>query len=151
MSKTYYLPVLSTLFGVSRKYKKYYSFPSQKKICQLLSSHQGVDRSRRTLNRWLRCLEDEGIIRRRRRIRLDKKLGMVFQSTLYMITKKGYKLLYKCGVDCWNVLKKLQKSKFSAKYKDNVPEFAQVRPEDRITREEIAELRKAKKPRLAPA
>jgi len=74
---------------------------------ELLANYQGEKKSIATLNRWLRASEDAGFIRRTRRIRRDKKLGMVFQSTLYVITKKGYCLLARGGMAVWNILKRL--------------------------------------------
>ena len=100
-------PVLMCLHSIANKYGKLYCYPSQKKILELLANYQGEKKSIATLNRWLRSSEDAGFVRRTRRIRRDKKLGMVFQSTLYVITKKGYRLLAKGGLAVWSILKGL--------------------------------------------
>lgn len=101
------ISVLSVLFQLSKHHKKTYCFPSQDKICSLLKQFHGIQRSRRTLNRWLLSLESQGYIIRTRRLRRDPKRGLLFKSTLYRITKKGYRLLYAAGVDCWHMLNKL--------------------------------------------
>lgn len=100
-------PLLMCLHGVCSKYRKLYCYPSQKKLLELLARYQGEKKSIATLNRWLRAIEDAGFIKRRRRIRRDRKLGMVFKSTLYIITEKGYHLLAKGGLAVWGILKAL--------------------------------------------
>lgn len=101
------LPLLSLLFGLSSFHNKRYCFPAQKKILGLLWSRSALKMSIATLNRWLRVVEDAGYVRRIRRIRRDKKLGMVFQSTVYVITYKGYMLLYGAGVQVWETVGKV--------------------------------------------
>jgi len=66
-----------------------------------------LDISRATLNRYLRIMEDEKIIIRKRRHRKDPELGMVFKSTLYFITKKGLYMLMNLGVNVQRALKRL--------------------------------------------
>lgn len=91
-------PVLMCLHKICSKYNKLYCFPSQKKLLDLLWNYQGEKKSIATLNRWLRVMEDARYIRRTRRIRKDPRLGMVFKSTLYVITVKGYQLLARGGL-----------------------------------------------------
>ena len=111
-------PVLLALFKISVKHKKYYSYPSQLKILELLKQWRGITRCRRTLNYWLRKLEDGNLLKRRRRIGHDPVYGLIFHSTLYMITLKGYYLLKASGVDCAqrisSILNKLRDSNLSA-------------------------------------
>lgn len=95
------VPILSTLHAINGKYGKLYCFPAQLKIMELLGMFHGVNIAIATLNRWLRDLEDKGYIIRKRRHRTDKKLGMVFQSTLYTITILGYHTLKMTGVSVW--------------------------------------------------
>lgn len=92
-------PLLVTLIKVQRKYRKDYSWPSQEKIIELMDIRQGIRKSRATLNRWLRIVEDGKYLIRRRRIKRDRIHGMMFKSTLYKITIKGYRLLQAFGVD----------------------------------------------------
>lgn len=92
-------PLLLALVKIQRKYKKDYSFPSQDKIIELMGVRQGVKKSRATINRWLRVVEDSKYLIRRRRIKRHAQYGLVFKSTLYKITIKGYKLLARFGVD----------------------------------------------------
>lgn len=82
-------PVLRILLKVQRKYKKHYSFPSQLKILEILERFSGYRKSRATLNRWLRVIEDEGYVKRTRRIRTTPDHGLEFNSTMYSITLKG--------------------------------------------------------------
>jgi len=89
---------------VGKKHGKKYCFPSQETLLRLLRKFYGIERSRRTLNRWLTDIESSGYIRRKRRIRRDPRIGIVFQSTLYRITKKGYLLLCRIGVDVWDTI-----------------------------------------------
>lgn len=99
------IPIMGILYGLSKSYGKIYCFPSQKKILELLKTRFKIRISIATINRWLLVIEDGGYIKRTRRIRRDKKLGMVFQSTLYQITWKGYRLLVNCGMAVWSEIK----------------------------------------------
>ncbi len=56
-----------------------------------------------------RAAEDLKYIKRTRRTRRDKKLGMVFESTLYRITYKGYQRLKRIGMDVIKQIEKLTK------------------------------------------
>lgn len=98
-------PVLLTLVKIQRKYNKDYSWPSQDKICELMDLNQPVKISRRTLNRWLAKAQEDKYLVRRRRIKRHKLYGMIFKSTLYKITIKGYWLLARFGV---NVSKEIE-------------------------------------------
>jgi len=84
---------------IQRKYKKDYSWPSQLKILELMDLRQGIKKSRATLNRWLRVVQDDKYLIRRRRIKRDPRYGLMFKSTLYKITIKGYRMLSRFGVD----------------------------------------------------
>lgn len=93
------VPILSTLWHTQNKYNKDYSWPSQETILSNMGKYQRIKKARATLNRWLRLLEDEKYLIRRRRIKKDPVLGLMFKSTLYKITIKGYRLLSSFGVD----------------------------------------------------
>ncbi len=101
------IPLMGILYGLSKSYGKIYCFPSQKKILELLKTRFKIKISIATINRWLRVIEEAGYVKRTRRIRRDKKIGMVFQSTLYTITWKGYRLLVNCGMAAWNEVKRV--------------------------------------------
>ena len=132
-------PLLLLCLKVQRKYNKDYSWPSQKKIIELLNVRQGFKKSRATINRWLRVVQDDKYLIRRRRIRRDPKIGLVFNSTLYKITIKGYRLLARFGVDVSKEIaayerwleeihpdlkdKRLKKERAAAKYNPRTPEF----------------------------
>lgn len=116
-------PILTVLFKVMSKYSKDYCFPSQRKLIELMDIRRGVKKSRATLNRWLRIIEDEGYIHRKRRIKRDAVQGMIFKSTLYFITIKGCRQLMRAGVDCkWLLIKILNKLKgYPKKAKKDIP------------------------------
>ena len=72
---------------------KNYSFASQNTICVHLDSSWDVKRSRRTLNRWLRFLEDNNYIRRIRRHKHNPAGGIAFHTTIIVLRKKAYQSL----------------------------------------------------------
>lgn len=109
------------LFKVSKKHSKHYCFPSQLKILELMKLNRTLKISRATLNRYLRIMEDEKFIHRIRRHHRDSKLGMVFRSTLYFITKKGLYMLMNFGVNVKNALKRILEKEENRK----------IKPEDR--------------------
>lgn len=87
------LPILSILSGLSRHFGKNYCYPSQQKILALLANRLGVFMSIASLNRHFRVIVESGFVKRTRRIRRDPIKGMMFLSTLYEISRKGYGLL----------------------------------------------------------
>ena len=88
------LSIIQTFIVLSREKKSKYCFPSQEKILDLLKRFYGVEISRRTLNRKLGQLEDAGYIRRIRRISRGDDGRPRFASTIYVLAKKTYKLVY---------------------------------------------------------
>ncbi|HUW21099.1 MAG TPA: hypothetical protein VMW41_00350 [Candidatus Bathyarchaeia archaeon] len=66
---------------------------------ELMDIRQNIRKSRATLNRWLRVIQDDKYLIRRRRIKKDPRYGLMFKSTLYKITIKGLRLLSRFGVD----------------------------------------------------
>jgi len=99
------VPIVATLNALNRKYGRLYCYPSQVKLLELLDSYQGIKIGIATLNRWLRDAEDKQYLIRIRRIKKDKKIGLIFQSTLYKITIKGYHALSRTGVRVYEQLK----------------------------------------------
>jgi len=102
-------PLLITLVKIQRKYNKDYSWPSQLKLLELMDIRQGIRKSRATLNRWLRVIQDDKYLIRRRRVKKHPKYGLMFKSTLYKITIKGYRLLSRFGVDMSKEIAKYEK------------------------------------------
>jgi hypothetical protein len=89
--------ILMTLVGVAKTHNKAYCWISQNRQLELLFKYHSWNISRRTLNRRLRELEDEGyIIRIRRHIR-DAQGGLRFNSTLYKFTAKLFIWLKRLG------------------------------------------------------
>jgi hypothetical protein len=99
-------PILTTLLKIQHKYQKDYSWPAQLKILELMGCYQGIVKSRATLNRWLAAAQEKKYLIRRRRIILHPAHGMIFKSTLYKITIKGYRLLASMGVMVSNEIQK---------------------------------------------
>lgn len=110
-------PILCTINGVNRKYRKNYCYPSQNKFIWLMDSYYSVKRSRATLNRWLRVMEDEKYIKRVRRHTKDKIRGYIFKSTLYSITHRGYLKLRAMGIDVFKQLKEIRAKMFKDRKK----------------------------------
>ncbi len=77
--------ICEVLAGLAAHHHRYWCYPSQAKICELLQRFTGRIMSRRTLNRHLAALERDGQIRRKRRHHRDPHRGMVLRSTLYTI------------------------------------------------------------------
>lgn len=105
------IPVLTIIRGLSEYHGKKYCYPSQKKILELLKNRIGIKISIATLNRYLRVVEDRGWVKRIRRIRRDPIKGMIFQSTLYIILKKGYRLMRSTGINIWFFKKRVFRPK----------------------------------------
>jgi Fe2+ or Zn2+ uptake regulation protein len=101
------LPIVAILDGLAKYHGKRYCYPSQKKVLELLEKRLQIKISIATLNRWLRAIEDEGFITRLRRIRRDKILGTVFNSTLYTLKKKSYALLARMKLRDWKKVKEM--------------------------------------------
>jgi len=102
-------PLLLTLLKIQRKYNKDYSWPSQLKLMELMGLCQNIKKSRATINRWLRLVQDGKYVIRRRRIKKHRIYGLMFKSTLYKITIKGYRLLSRFGVDMSKEIAKYRK------------------------------------------
>ncbi|MDP1624499.1 MAG: hypothetical protein Q8L64_01900 [bacterium] len=91
--KENFLPMLNTLDSIQKKYHKRYCYPSQAHTIALLKTFHDTCFSTRTLNRYYRVMEDQGFIKRRRRIRRLENGLLQFQTTLYVLTRKAYKLI----------------------------------------------------------
>lgn len=104
------LPILGIFEGLCRVYKKRYCYPSQVKILDLLAERLDMFISIATLNRYLRVIEDSGLIKRTRRITYDPVKGLMFRSTLYVIRGKGLKLLVKYGLAAYTRIRGLAES-----------------------------------------
>jgi hypothetical protein len=73
---------LKTYFAIAKKKGKPYVYSSQRRTLELLDKYHGFTISRRTLNRDLREMEDEGYIWREQRHRRAKDGTFVPGSTL---------------------------------------------------------------------
>ena len=101
------LPILSILGGLCKLYGKRYCYPSQVTILDLLANRLDMFISIATLNRYLRVIEDSGLIKRTRRITYDPVKGLMFRSTLYVIRGKGVKLLVRYGLKVYEKVRGL--------------------------------------------
>lgn len=100
------MPLVNTIYHISKKYDKHYCYPSQKKLQATLQWVYGMNRSISTINRWLRLVEDAGLIKRVRRIVPNNDGTFNFRSTMYFLKLKGLKKLNQMGYDVWEILKK---------------------------------------------
>ena len=89
--------ILMTLLGVAKTHNKAYCWISQNRQLELLSKYHSWNISRRTLNRRLRELVQEGYIIRVRRLIKNGQGGIRFNSTLYKFTAKLFIWLRRLG------------------------------------------------------
>jgi len=85
--------ILLTLGELGRRSGKGYCYPSQAKILGLLRRFYGVRRSRRSLNRALKRLEELGFFQRIRRHKRGIDGTLVLRSTLYKFKGKLYRYM----------------------------------------------------------
>ena len=130
------LPILSIFEGLCRVYGKRYCYPSQLKILDLLADRLDMFISIATLNRYLRVIEDSGLIKRTRRITCDPVKGLMFRSTLYVIRHKGLKLLARYGLAVYSKIKGLVDSSRGDPKKDAAdPERPSLPPAEKSYRQ----------------
>jgi hypothetical protein len=91
--------ILMTLVGVAKCHNKAYCYVSQSRQLELLSKYHAWNISRRTLNRRLKELEDEGYFVRIRRHTKAQDGHLILRSTLYKFCGKLFNWLY--GVKKW--------------------------------------------------
>jgi len=91
--------ILMTLVGVSKCHNKAYCWVSQARQLELLSKYHSWNISRRTLNRRLRELEDEGYFIRVRRHQRAADGHLILRSTLYKLCGKLFNWL--AGLKRW--------------------------------------------------
>ena len=113
------LNVLAIHKKLQEHYKKDYSFPSQKKVLELLKRWHGEIVSRATLCRCYKYLKDTRQMLSIQRTKRHPVHGLQHNSTLRIILITGYKALQRVGVQ---VGKWIQHG--VEKYKHKYPEFA---------------------------
>jgi len=82
--------ILATFGELCRRSGKGYCYPSQMTVLSLSRTFYGVERSRRTLNRHLKLLEESGYFQRVRRHRRGASGALILRSTLYKLKGKFY-------------------------------------------------------------
>ncbi len=111
--------ILPLYLHIQRTYQKDYSWAAQEKLLYNLARYRGIVKSRATLNRYLRRLEDAKHIKRIQRTRRDPIHGLQHKSTICIILLAGYHALRRSGIAVWKEIKRcVEKLRF--KY----PEFA---------------------------
>ena len=95
---TYDDKFLLVLWDKMKHFKQHYVYPSQVTLGKWLCNQGGMERTRRTLNRQLRVLENRQILGRIRRFKHDPILGLRFATTLYSIGALGLSKLVNLGV-----------------------------------------------------
>lgn len=108
-----------TYLFTQRKYKKDYSWSGQKTTLKNTAKYGGVDKSRPTLNRDSRRLEDNNYMHRIQRTKRDPVKGLLHKSTIVILGMKMYHALARMGI---NVTKEI--NHLLAKLKFKYPEFA---------------------------
>lgn len=93
--------LLAILYGICDIQHKTYCFASQQYLLKCLKERNVAERSRSTLTRWERILEDTKYIRRQRRSRPHRTLGHLFQSSLIFVLSKGWDTLILQNHPCW--------------------------------------------------
>lgn len=133
------IQLVNTIFQISEKYNKHYCFPTQNTLQNILKSHYGISKSIRTINRWLRQIEDKKLIKRVRRIRRSPEHGFEFRSTLYFLTARGLKILNKFGYDVWDKLSQIYDKSIRLK---KLAKNARIRKNvKRMTTDELIKIR----------
>lgn len=114
--------VTLTLLGLGQIHRKPYCFPSQEKLLICIKRGYDLSMSRRTLNRVLNQLEDEGIFDRIRRHRRGPHGQPLFRSSLYKFRGKVFNWLYSLA------------RRFRAFFSFyRVPKWAQYKPKKEIS------------------
>jgi DNA-binding transcriptional ArsR family regulator len=108
-----------TYLFTQRAHNKDYSFAGQETILENTAKYGGIDKSRPTLNRDLRELEDAGYLHREQRTKHHKIYGMMHNSTMCFLGMKMYHALARMGI---NVTKEI--NHLIAKLRFKYPEFA---------------------------
>jgi len=85
--------ILLTLGELSRRSGKGYCYPSQETVLKLCKRFYGVSRSRRSLNRHLKHLEQSNYFRRVRRHKRAGDGSLLLRSSLYILKGKLYRYL----------------------------------------------------------
>lgn len=91
------LRVLCVLWGLARKFKKNYVFPSQVTLQRLVASFTGRGMCRRTMNYHLGALERDGYIERQRRHRKLANGELDLHSTMYFLKRRTFAWLGTLG------------------------------------------------------
>jgi len=86
--------ILEALMGVAKAHQKKYCWVSQERLIELVGKFGGIWMSRRTLNRDLKFLVDNGWIERIRRHHAGPDGKILFASTLYKFKGKVFNTLY---------------------------------------------------------
>lgn len=80
--------LLETLAALINKYGKKCCYPSQDKLRELLATYHGLVISKSTLNRYLKRLQENGLIHRIKRHREGEDGKILFCTTAYYLCRK---------------------------------------------------------------
>ena len=103
-----HISLLAVILNKCEYFEKLYIYPTQETLLKWLKTSTGIKRCRRSLNYYLRRLEDRGQIRRKQRHHNDRIKGHVFCSSIYEITFKGLKTLNLIGIQALKVAKQIK-------------------------------------------
>lgn len=108
--KAAHLTLLAVILNKMKFYNMLYIFPTQETLLGYFNETLGQDRCLRSFNYYTRDLEDDTYLKRIRRSHNDPVLGHVFQSTIYIITNKGYRVLERLGFEAFKTVKKIKRA-----------------------------------------
>lgn len=91
------ITLLHTIAAIAAHHRQRWCIPSQETLRARMAQHAHVRRCRRTINYRLLELERAGLIHRQRRHRRTPGRGWEFRSTLYTLTRAGYRLVASLG------------------------------------------------------
>lgn len=106
--------VLECVMGCCKAHKKGYSFPSQKKMVELIKTYQGIILGERTVRRWVKWFKDHKFWDVSRRTRRLKDGGRVWTSNLYKLRHKSYMWARRMEVFSVGVFSVFQRPKVAA-------------------------------------
>ena len=99
-------------------FDKGYCYPSREQIRKKFLIHTGIEKSIRSIDYYTRKLEDLGYINRTRRNPVTENGKCKFKTTLYFITSKAMKHIYKTAAKLCRIAGKFFDKGYNRKKKE---------------------------------
>lgn len=122
--------ILHTLGAISKCHNKPYCWASQQTQLDLLLKYHHWNISRRTLNRRLRELEDQGYFERVRRHIKGNDGQLMLRSTLYKLKAKFFEWAYRAGQWAKRFFNVFAVPKWAQYQKEPLKVSPQIRPSE---------------------